>query len=103
MAIPNIGGGIYGFEPKNSSLTLMEEAFDTLLQIEAASVGFSLFWKYLSDDLDVNVILSGRGSYSLFPITNPVASLQLLFATFEEMLIRKAKRKGSKTRTVCFL
>ena len=35
VAIPSIGGGIYGFEPKNSSITLMEEAFDTLLQVEA--------------------------------------------------------------------
>ena len=38
VAIPSIGGGIFGFEPKNSSLTLMEEAFDTLLQVEATRV-----------------------------------------------------------------
>ena len=35
MAIPSIGGGIYGYEPKDSCLALAEEAFETLLQLEA--------------------------------------------------------------------
>lgn len=42
VAIPSIGGGIFGFEPKNSSLTLMEEAFDTLLQVEASEPSYAL-------------------------------------------------------------
>jgi len=42
VAIPSIGGGIYGFEPKNSSLTLVEEAFETLLQIEASQPSYAL-------------------------------------------------------------
>ena len=35
MAIPSIGGGSYGSEPRNSSLALVEEAFEMLLQVEA--------------------------------------------------------------------
>ena len=47
VAIPSIGGGIYGFEPKNSSLTLVEEAFETLLQIEA--ILCIAAWKVIQD------------------------------------------------------
>lgn len=47
FAIPSIGGGIYGFEPKNSSLTLVEEAFETLLQIEA--ILCIAAWKVIQD------------------------------------------------------
>ncbi len=48
VAIPSIGGGIYGFEPKNSSLTLVEEAFETLLQIEAILCIAAWVWPFKS-------------------------------------------------------
>jgi len=42
VALPNIGGGIYGFEPRNSSRTLVEEAVEALLQIEASRPNYKL-------------------------------------------------------------
>ncbi|CAK9114871.1 unnamed protein product [Durusdinium trenchii] len=42
VAIPSIGGGIYGYEPRNSSLALVEEAFEMLLQVEAEQPSYAL-------------------------------------------------------------
>eukprot|EP00931_Biecheleriopsis_adriatica_P105060 TRINITY_DN79656_c0_g1_i1.p1 TRINITY_DN79656_c0_g1~~TRINITY_DN79656_c0_g1_i1.p1 ORF type:complete len:460 (+),score=86.01 TRINITY_DN79656_c0_g1_i1:32-1411(+) len=42
VALPNLGGGIYGFEPKDSSRTLVEEAVEALLQIEASTPSYRL-------------------------------------------------------------
>lgn len=42
IALPNIGGGLYGFEPKNSSLMMLEEAVEALLQIEASTPNYEL-------------------------------------------------------------
>lgn len=34
LAVPNLGGGLYGYEPKSSCRILAEEAMEALLQIE---------------------------------------------------------------------
>jgi len=34
VAMPNIGGGIFGYEPRNSCHTLVEESIEALLQLE---------------------------------------------------------------------
>ncbi|CAJ1386383.1 unnamed protein product [Effrenium voratum] len=42
VALPNLGGGIYGYEPRSSSVSLVEEAFETLLQVEASDPCYAL-------------------------------------------------------------
>eukprot|EP00442_Polarella_glacialis_P028651 CAMPEP_0115050362 /NCGR_PEP_ID=MMETSP0227-20121206/1735_1 /TAXON_ID=89957 /ORGANISM="Polarella glacialis, Strain CCMP 1383" /LENGTH=225 /DNA_ID=CAMNT_0002434195 /DNA_START=400 /DNA_END=1073 /DNA_ORIENTATION=- len=40
IALPNLGGGIYGYEPRNSSR--VEEAVEALLQIESSTPNYTL-------------------------------------------------------------
>lgn len=42
IALPNLGAGIFGYEPRDSSLTMLEEAMEALLQIEAQVPNYSL-------------------------------------------------------------
>lgn len=42
IALPNIGGGIFGYDPKNSCRLLVEEAIEALLQIEAERPCYNL-------------------------------------------------------------
>lgn len=42
VALPNLGGGIFGYEPRGSSRTLLEESFETLLQIESQAPSYTL-------------------------------------------------------------
>jgi len=37
IMLPNLGGGIYGYEPRDSSRVLVEQAVEALLEIEAPS------------------------------------------------------------------
>ncbi|CAE8594010.1 unnamed protein product, partial [Polarella glacialis] len=42
IALPNLGGGIYGYEPRNSSRSMVEEAVEALLQIESSTPNYTL-------------------------------------------------------------
>lgn len=42
VVLPHVGGGIFGYEPRNSSRTMMEEAVEALLQIEAQVPSYKL-------------------------------------------------------------
>jgi len=42
IALPNVGGGIFGYEPRDCSLILLEEAVESLLQIEARVPSYRL-------------------------------------------------------------
>mmetsp|Transcript_80950 Transcript_80950/g.142784 ORF Transcript_80950/g.142784 Transcript_80950/m.142784 type:complete len:423 (-) Transcript_80950:47-1315(-) len=42
VVLPNLGGGIYGYEPRDSSHVLVEEAVEALLQIEASTPRYTL-------------------------------------------------------------
>jgi len=42
IALPHLGAGVYGYEPRASSSVLMEEAVEALLQIEASTPNYAL-------------------------------------------------------------
>jgi len=42
IALPNLGAGVYGYEPRGSSRVMLEEAVEALLQIEAQTPSYQL-------------------------------------------------------------
>jgi len=42
IVLPNLGGGVFGYEPRGSSRVLLEEAVEALLQIEAQTPVYKL-------------------------------------------------------------